>query len=543
MGNMKLYLNDAQMYPVLLEPRNLIGVMGRGTGKGMIDAYRQLRVFHTMPGSTTGFVSPSYKKCLTTTLPSLLVHWERMGYKRDIHYTVGKKPWKALHWKDPIFTPQNWENVIGFFNGSVCQIITQDREGASNGMSLDHILIDEAKFVDYEKLKNETFQTNRGNERFFGKCSLHHGLTITCDMPVTKRGSWFLEYEKLMDKELIRVMEGIVYHIWEIKERMKKNPQRYKAYERELNEMNNQLTFFRRQAYLYIERPSTYNLAILGEDFLKRMKRELPPLTFATSIMCKRITIATDGFYSSMREDVNLYVAPNKSKLSLSDLGDGKTYENDCTLDSDLNPDLPLMIALDVNNNINWLVCGQVHADGKLRILKSFYVKYERRLAELMDDFCKYYEKHRTKEVVFFFDHTFKGNGFALNQNDDFYIFISNFLSDHGWFVDEVYIGRAMGHIDKQQLINRMFVGRADHQILINRDNNEALLLSIETAGVYMGKKDKRSEKLAETETDKLEGRTDGSDAFDTLCIGVERHLQSFYSSSSDNGFVSYMGT
>lgn len=40
---------------------------------------------------------------------------------------------------------------------------------------------------------------------------------------------------------------------------------------------------------------------------------------------------------------------------------------------------------------------------------------------------------------------------------------------------------------------------------------------------MWNDKKDKRGEKLAETEQDRLEGRTDGSDAFDTLCIGVER--------------------
>lgn len=89
--------------------------------------------------------------------------------------------------------------------------------------------------------------------------------------------------------------------------------------------------------------------------------------------------------------------------------------------------------------------------------------------------------------------------------------------------VQDVCIGKQMNHIDKQLLIDRMFKGHALHQVLINRDNNRDLLLSIETAGVYNGKKDKRGEKLAETEEDKLENRTDGSDAFDTLCIGVEK--------------------
>ncbi len=544
METQRQYFNDAQMYPLMLMPRNLVAVMGRGTGKGLIDAVRQLQVFQLMEGSTTGFVSPSYKKCLISTLPSLLVHWERWGYKRDIHYTVGKKPWKALHWKDPIFTPQNWENVIGFYNGSVCQIITQDREGASNGMSLDHILIDEAKFVDYEKLKNETFQTNRGNEMFFEKCPLHHGITITCDMPVTKKGSWFLQYEKLMDKDLIRVIEGLVYQVWKVKQRIAASPQRYERYMAELGQIDRQLAFLRKQAYLYLERPSVYNLAVLGEDFIRRMKRELPALTFATSIMCKRINIATDGFYGSMREDVNLYVAPNKSRLSLRNLGEGVVYENDCRLDSDVDPDEPLMIALDANQNINWLVCGQVQKDTKLRVLKSFFVKNERILDDLMEDFCKYYEHHKTRQVIFFFDHTFKGQGYALRTNDDFYIFIHNFLSDRNWFVEDVFIGQAMEHIKKAELINRMFVGKATHQVLINRDNNEALLLSIETAGVRNGKKDKSGEKLAETEEDRLEYRTDGSDAFDTLCIGVERHLQTFYDghTTSDLGCESFIG-
>ena len=43
------------------------------------------------------------------------------------------------------------------------------------------------------------------------------------------------------------------------------------------------------------------------------------------------------------------------------------------------------------------------------------------------------------------------------------------------------------------------------------------------------------------TEEDKLEYRTDGSDAFDTLCIGVELHMQDV-TVSDLSGFCSYMG-
>ena len=83
-----------------------------------------------------------------------------------------------------------------------------------------------------------------------------------------------------------------------------------------------------------------------------------------------------------------------------------------------------------------------------------------------------------------------------------------------------------MNHMLKHLLINRMFKGEAKLIPMINRENNEDLLISIQTAGVYNGGKDKRGEKLTETEDNTLEGRTDGSDAFDTVCIGCEKYPQ-----------------
>ena len=59
-----------------------------------------------------------------------------------------------------------------------------------------------------------------------------------------------------------------------------------------------------------------------------------------------------------------------------------------------------------------------------------------------------------------------------------------------------------------------------------NEQNNESLLISVQTAGIYNGHKDKRLEKTPETDESKLEERTDFSDAFDTLYIGCERFPQ-----------------
>jgi hypothetical protein len=60
-----------------------------------------------------------------------------------------------------------------------------------------------------------------------------------------------------------------------------------------------------------------------------------------------------------------------------------------------------------------------------------------------------------------------------------------------------------------------------------NRQNNDDLILAIQTAGVSRGRngfrKDKTGEKLPESEENLLELRTDGTDAFDTLYIGCEK--------------------
>ena len=531
----KEYFNDPQLYSLAMNTRDEVIVAGRGMGKGAIQAGRLMTNFQGMPGSMGGFVSPSVKRCLTNILPSMLIHLERWGFKRDLHYVVGKRPWKALRWKSPIFTPANWENTISFYNGSVCNIISQDRAGTSNSMSLDYIIIDEAKFINFEQLKDETFQANRGNEQYFHNFPLHHGMTITSDMPVTKKGSWFLSYKDDMDKELVEAIEGLVYAKWRAKRQQKAMPSQADAIQKKIDRIDAKLSFLRSKCLLYKEYTSIQNLALLGEEFIRRAKRDLPPLTFATSIMCKRIEISTDGFYGGMREDVNLYTAPNENVLNLEALNDG-AIPNDCRQDSDLDAQLPLIIAFDANANINWMVVGQVGRDGKLRVLKSFFVKYERKIPELLDDFNDYYRYHRRRQVVFYYDATFVGNSYGTHS-EAFYRMIITGLRRKGWNVKSKYIGKPMNHILKNDLINRMFRGRAHHLVLINRDNNPDLLISITSAGVKNGQKDKSGEKLAETEEDKLESRTDGSDAFDTLCIGVERFPVMQYRSVSTNGY------
>ena len=301
----KVYFNNPQRLTQLIGANISVIVAGRRTGKtDSIAAPFVLRNMQRMPGSTGGIVVPTFKHGLTNTLPGLFAAWKRWGYIRGIHYVIGRKPPKTF--AKPIIEPAEYEHVISFYNGSCAVIISQDRPGSSNSLTLSWLLIDEAKFIDYNRLKDETLPANGGIKSHFGKHSCNHSILILSDMPQTQKGSWFLHYKDKMDTEVIRGIEGLVYDIWKLKERLKaikkEGGEIPKPLIYQLRHKDKQLNQLRSVATYYKEYSSIENLQLLGENYIRQMKRDLTPLTFQTSILCQRIGIAKDGFYSSMRE-------------------------------------------------------------------------------------------------------------------------------------------------------------------------------------------------------------------------------------------------
>lgn len=347
-------------------------------------------------------------------------------------------------------------------------------------------------------------------------------------MPQSKKGSWFLEYEKAMDPKIIKAIEAGVYEQWRQKQKileLRKKGIEPPAYLRgHLRRLDANINKLRSIATYYREYSSVENVQLLGEQYLRDMKRDLTPLTFQTSIMCQKIGIARDGFYSSMKEGHKY----NDSDFEYLDhIGfDFQPEALNCRADRDLDRYRPICIGMDYNANINWIVAGQPDERlGRLNVLKSFYVKYERKIPALVAEFCQYYAHHKQKTVVFYYDTTALGSNYAVNSVDFRHTIINEFRK-HGWHVVATPLGNPMRHEEKYHLINHGFAGLNRLTPYFNRQNNDDLILAIQSAGVTRGRngfhKDKSGEKLAETEDDRLELRTDGTDAFDTLYIGCE---------------------
>jgi hypothetical protein len=527
-----IYFNKPQRLTQLIGANTSVIVAGRRTGKtDSIAAPFVLRNMQRMPGSTGGIVVPTFKHGLTNTIPGLMAAWKRWGFLNGVHYVIGKQAPKSF--KSPIIDPSENEHIIRFYNGSIAVIISQDRHGSSNSLTLSWLLVDEAKFIDYNQLKEETIPANGGIKAYFGKHSYNHSMMILSDMPQTNKGSWFLHYKDKMDVELIKTIEAAVYEIWRTKNKIKimlkqgRKPPKYLNYY--LRHLDENLNKMRSVATYYKEYSSIENLQLLGEKYIKQMKRDLTPLTFQTSILCQHIGIAKDGFYSSMRES-------HKYDSSNFDLLDQK-FENfdsagvaqlDANVDADVNPDEPICIGMDYNANINWIVAAQTQGR-RLNVIKSFYVKFERKIPALIRDFCNYYANHRNKTVIYYYDATALSSNYAVNEQDFHYV-VKHEFEAHAWNVIDIYLGNPMRHDEKYLLINQGFAGKQRLIPFFNRYNNQDLILAIQSAGVSRGRngfrKDKSAEKLAESEESRLEHRTDGTDAFDTLYIGCEKFPQ-----------------
>lgn len=318
------------------------------------------------------------------------------------------------------------------------------------------------------------------------------------------------------------------------------------------------------ESFYFVRASSLDNINILGEAYIAQMKKSLPPLVFATSILNLPLKQGLgDGFYCNLDiENVHGYIDDDcpaidsaytvkKAKGVVNNKVVTREYETpdfdklgnlkDCTLDGDCHDDLPLYIAIDYNVKINWIVTGQMYRrDGLecLNVITSFFVKDNEMIEDLCDKWNRYYAPHRRKNrtVYYYYDHTAKYSFFISSKRLMFYEIVMDRLVKHGWDVVPVFIGQTVSHMERYRLINSSLSGLQAPAIRFNKENNEALIIAMENCGlIRMGdkwKKDKTGEKLV-TNAQTAEGqgnvtpvelRTDGTDAFDTLFIGCLLH-------------------
>lgn len=552
-----VYMNPAQQTVYNFRARTTTAEAGRGTGKtdGLIAPY-MIGVTQTLPRGTGLFLGNSIKQLFTKTVPKTLMAISRMsGLQEGVHYFRGHAPAKC-HFREPIVKPRIWENCIHFWNGFTWYMISTGVKAAANGMDSCAIAGDECRFMSETLIKSEILPTLRGvpsttHPGFDENLNPYYkSVFFVSDAPLTKRQGWMRKRRDEQTMEINRKIAGMLREA-SICPEIVESPK----FQRELNRL-------RCQSSIYFSFSSIENIDILGEQFIRNMKRELTPTMFDISIRNVEKESITEGYYSNFNQDIHCYLSNDEEQLEAAQkynkrtitqfYSGGRTLRvesesidfaeiqkaNDCCLDTDLIPGEPLRIAFDYGTTINCLVVGQTASrrnSAVVKVVNSMVNIKASRLEGLCEMFCKYYEPHRAscREVIFYYDSTARqGAAYASERFDDtrYYNIVKKVLKKHGWVVMAVPMGRPMSHNKKYEFLNGCLAGTQRPFIRINKENNENLIAAIENAGVIEGRngfeKDKSREKArVKKEIDDVEAelsqRTDFTDAFDTLLIGI----------------------
>jgi hypothetical protein len=518
-----IHLNVPQLKVGIVQARETYVVAGRGTGKSEgILAPAAHRNMITMPRCLGANVGATFAQILTRTLPSVIKGWEKMGYKRDVHYTIGHYAPKAWNWPKPYWAPIDAKHLIHWYTGAAMQMVSQDGVGMANGMSVDFIHGDEARFLKYDKYHDELLPINRGNNVYFGNLAQHHSILLCTDMPKATSAQWILEKEKLCDPAVINLIINLQYEINRLRELL---PSYAKSTQvnvlKKINHYEKQLTLLRLNAVHYIEASTLENIDALGIRYIADQKRNLSPEQFDRSILNKRTRDMKTAFYVALSEETHSYEAYNQSHFESVGYDFDLLNVNDSRKDGYVNTNAALDVSFDYGASINFMVVGQKQSARYYNVLKEHWRLSPELLEDVVRDFVNYFRYHRVKVVNYFYDHTAVGkDGKSKESYRDIVVRV---LRESGWQINQKYIGQAPNHEDKYNFFVKLMSERTPdlYCIRIDRTNCPALWKSMADAKHRQTddgfKKDKRCEKDPQVPQ---QFATHGSDGFDTLIWG-----------------------
>lgn len=581
-GVHKIYMHRGQLDVYNFGARNTKILAARGFGKTSYIGLHMMKCVLGMRRMMGGFVGASAKQLYTRTMPNALKVVNTLGFEH--FYFLGQPPTK-LHWEAPLARPRVWENCVSFANGHVIQMLSMAVKGSANGLNLSELIGDETKYLPWQRVKEEVLPTLRGDfmppsarkveQKQWGYGSNPDINPYYCsqlwvsDAGLTQRQC---EWEKEEDFQTTEINKEIATMLGELKYLEKHNPGMAVQLSKNENFLK-RLNHLRSQSECFFRFSSLENLSLLGgEQWIRQMRRELPPALFERQILNIRKTAARDGFYSNWDSSIHLY-SENDAAVegmihdrfthkvrgkALDSTRWMQEYETmslnleECAaagegveLDTDLDFNEPLRFAIDAGANMNVAVLGQTRTfEGResLLIQRVMYVMNERKLLALCADITRTYDLFRRRggTIIFYFTATIKqgaSTAYAVEGAEDnrFDKVVVRELIRLGWKKENVIpvdMGAPVLHELKHRVINSCLAFSESPAIRICEDdgsrNTSLLVAAIEQTAVVPGtyRKDKSKEKLKSDEG--IGGdprtRTDVTDAFDDLILGVKYH-------------------
>lgn len=510
----QLKFNQPQLrYVTARRKKEGVSLWGRGTGKSSIIAWDIHTIVQTMPRSCWVIAGSTYKQVLTRTLPSTVASLERLGYKLNRDFYIGRKPPPALNWDRPFEGPLSYDHFIIFKNGTGFHLVSLDAGGsASRGLNVDGFIADEALLLDKSKLDADLSATNRGNGQYFGNNPMHHGVFLFSSMPWGDAGRWLLDKGKYYESEGIDLNER-QNELIDAQVRFldaQSDEERLDIWKTEVVKLMQQVRYFPSAAdkgTFYSEANGFDNIQNLGLQYLLDQRKFMTDFTFMIEIMNRRPTTVEGGFYPQLRTGPGGHVEECANddfvlglEMNLKRLGGVQ----DSRSDSDCRSHQALRVSVDWGATITTMVVGQPHYDTRTyRILKGLHVKHPAFIDDLVDQFCTYYQHHLRKEIEFLADEEYgdarrPDSEFSLNEQ------LMRTFQKRGWRIRRFGLGRMPGHATRYLLAQTLLAERDDKllRIRFNKLNTRDVVQAMLLAPVSQDRKG-RIEKVKKSEKQK----------------------------------------
>lgn len=509
------YTNWVSMLIDLIKPQNLYLIGGRGVAKTTdIIAKRSIDIIYDMPRAVIAFVSDTYVNAMTNIIPGVLTGWERNGFLegKKYHYVIDEKP--PEKWGKPVTPSTDYKHTISTRPGTKFLIKSLDRPSANAGISVGHLIGDEAKYHKWQKI-NKVFPTLRGDRILFQNSHYFEGHTFTTDMPdpLVGEDEWIMGMQSGMNTRQIfdifqtaLIVNDIQYELYCAKEDHLPEAE-INNIQIKLNRWLERILKIRRDSTFFYIVSSLANIDVLGFNYILNQYKSMDENyeEFKKAILSVKASLEKGARFYVNLSDKHFYTDGYNYDYydqygirdNIKQTSAGLRY---------IQENRPLEAGFDSGNMLS-LVIGQEQDNGAiLRILKSMYTLPPDFITELGAEFVRFFAPHKRKELLLYHDRA--TNNYAKVKQDHATKLKESIERDRhgkptGWRVKLMSVAqRNIEHQEEYDLMIDMMSNRNSKlpRLLIDMYECRELKSSIENAPLRKVqnklKKDKRSEQL-----------------------------------------------
>jgi hypothetical protein len=503
----QLELNQPQAEVNLVRANSRWLLWGRGTGKtvGGIAPF-MVEVMDAMPGHLGGIFGKTFVHIETNILPKILLGLTELGYTQDVDYVVGRKP--PEEFDKCLYPIKKYDKTIAWKNGTTFQEVGLHEKGASNAFDFQSGIFDEVKYQDPQQLEDEVYPTFRGFANLWGHLPQYLAKIYCTDkMGDFLQVKWILDMRKKMDSKKVATIFTIEKKLIELNSVLDDaNSFQRNLITKRITALHHRANQLRKGLVHVSEASALDNIENLGIEWLADKKNRMKKYVFNVAILNKDPEQSQHGFYHGL-SDACFYQP---------------LYNN-----ADLDPEFPLVIAMDYQHSVAPLcvcqVSNRINNRQQLNFINEFYTLYPHGIVEAVNLFCAYYQHIHNKRVHYIFDQTAIGKRPGA---EPLYKIVINTLKANKWNVTENYMGDTPDHFDKYNHINDALIGDKAMPVQFNADKIIKTKISMQGASTKMtgGKthKDKEYENAGKYPNIDQSETTHFSDVVDQIIWAVQ---------------------